>query len=136
MSSPQPSSTSGLFQAMPRLNTPLVNADGTITVPWYRLFISMWQRTGGSTVPATSQVLYSNAAGGQEVVLSAPASPITYQAPSAGSLVASSGKVEVSRTGTFRQVSLVGGAIWLATGDSVQVSWMGNEPPTVVFLPA
>lgn len=34
-------------QPMPKLSSPVVNVDGTLSIPWYRLFITLWQRTGG-----------------------------------------------------------------------------------------
>lgn len=35
--------------AMPQLNTPLVdNRTGIISIPWYRLLIALWNRTGGA----------------------------------------------------------------------------------------
>ena len=35
--------------AMPQLNTPLVdNRTGIISIPWYRLLITLWNRTGGA----------------------------------------------------------------------------------------
>ncbi len=37
------------LQAFPKLNTPLVDkSTGVISIPWYRLLISLWNRTGGA----------------------------------------------------------------------------------------
>jgi microcystin-dependent protein len=37
-------------QAFPRLDTPLVDSrTGIISIPWYRLLISLWNRTGGAS---------------------------------------------------------------------------------------
>jgi microcystin-dependent protein len=37
------------IQNFPTLNTPLVNDSGIITTPWFRLFNSLWTRTGSGT---------------------------------------------------------------------------------------
>lgn len=37
------------FQGMPRLNTPVLNENGTMNVTWYRFFQSMYRRCGLGT---------------------------------------------------------------------------------------
>jgi hypothetical protein len=37
-------------QAMPQIGTEFVDESLRITIPWYRLLISMWQRTGSQVV--------------------------------------------------------------------------------------
>lgn len=37
-----------LQQGFPQLQSPLVNAQGSITSPWLRLLVTLWNRTGGA----------------------------------------------------------------------------------------
>lgn len=55
-----------LSQPFPKLDTPLVDAGGNPSIPWYRFFVSLWNRTGqaqgGSLMPGgtSGEVQYNN----------------------------------------------------------------------------
>lgn len=150
------------YITVPKLDTPVVNPDGTVTWAWYRLMIAIWQRVGGQTVSTPTAVAVSQAASGglqgtivatgksvpivsqgpllpgQPAQPQAPsASPFLFVASDAGTLLTDSGKAEISRDGgvTWYQVSLVGCAIPMLPEDQVRVSWFGAEAPTITYLP-
>jgi len=125
-----------LYQPFPKLDSPLVGANGQPSIPWYYLLLALWRRTGGSVVPSTSAILFDTSAGAPESVQGLSSSPFTFTAPLVGFLTADGGKVELSRSGTWREVSLVGGSFWLMAGDSVRVSWFGQGPPEVIWWPS
>lgn len=75
---------------------------------------------------------------GASAVVEAPGvSPFTFVAPSAGTLVVSSGQVQVSRNngGTYYVASLTGGPVALLASDQVIVTWYSAVAPTVTWLP-
>lgn len=51
------------FQAVPKLDTPLIDEAGNISIPWYRLLISLWSRTAGSFVQTTLVQVIQNVGG-------------------------------------------------------------------------
>lgn len=51
------------FQAIPKLDAPLIDEAGNITIPWYRLLISLWSRTAGSFVQTSLVQVIQNVAG-------------------------------------------------------------------------
>jgi hypothetical protein len=147
-------------QGFPYLGTPLVDSNGNVSIPWYRFFVSLWRNTGGSNVPGGSAVYFvENIAGGVDVydtatasyigtlVLSGrPGQPAVPQAPGAspfeytaliqGTMVVTGAQVELSRDGaTWYLVTLTGGAVPLKTGDSIRVTWYGDEIPKVTWFP-
>ena len=141
---------------IPQLGTPLVDPNGGISAPWYRVFIDMWKRSGGSQGSAATQAylgflpdgsigVYSsdnNALVGTlsltptgspaPVVLNLNAAPFNYVAPYAGTLVVSSGTLTLTRGGIATQVSLVGGALPMSAGDQATINWY-NAAPSAVF---
>ena len=123
------------FQAMPKLDARIANVDGTITIPWYRLLITLWNKTGGANVPTTGVGLFSSSIGGTEILQVLAASPFTFVAPVVGFLTAAGGKIELSRSGPWREVSITGGSFWLQAGDSARVTWFGDAPPEVIWWP-
>ena len=149
-------------QPFPRLGTEFVSKDLRIGIPWYRLLITLWQRTGGSLVPTTGTVVLNNtvggiqavdaltgtvlgyvflgsASGGPAVPLAVGASPFVYQALGPGTIVVTGGQVEVSRNGggTWYLVTLNGGAVPMVTNDKVRVTWYDNtNPPVATFFPS
>lgn len=40
---------SDLNQGFPQLQLPMVNSGGFLTIPWYRLLVTLWNRTGGAS---------------------------------------------------------------------------------------
>lgn len=152
------------FTAMPRLQQPIVNPDGTISVPWYRWLTNLWARAGqgmqqissavflqqttvnaGAPISAYSsitgeligQIQLTSSVGGPAEPQTLVSSPFAFTASETGSLVVFGGKLGWSRDDgvTFYPVSLVGGAIRLLLGDIARVEWSGAEPPSVVWFP-
>ena len=163
MTSSQSATHHQSFQPMPRLDTPFTNSDGTVALAWYAWLRSIWIRTGcnageqpGSV--QTASVVAQNPAsqlngysltgedlgvigtstspGGPAEVQTLGASPFVFTAGLAGSLLVSSGKVQISRDSgvTYYTVGLQGGLIPVLATDLVEVSWTGSVP-SVVFLP-
>lgn len=161
MASQEATLTHQAYQAFPKLSSPIVNEDGTLALPWYRLFISLWQRTGaGSQQTNTSAVLVEaspqkapiavvdamtgkvfgelrfSGGGGrpvQEQIVAA--SPFEYSALADGTLVVDSGQVELSRDGVkFYTCGLAGGALPMLAGDRARVTFY-HQAPTVAFFP-
>lgn len=152
MSNPVP-----VYPAFPRLGTPFVDSNGNISIPWYRLLISIWQQIGGGKNSAASVYLgiaddgsltaYSSIDGSVigpiEVSGGVPApaqpqtlstSPFVFEAQEPGTLVVGSGKLELERSpDPYRLVGLVGGAVPVLIGDLVRVTWTSLAPPTVFY---
>lgn len=150
-------------QPFPRLGTPMIDPrTGAIDPTWHRLLVSMWTKQGlayqstSSTVilsqnpdtgdidvilAITGEVLgtlpFSGGGGGPAVPQVPVASPFTFVASQSGTLVASAGKVELSRDSgtTYYQVYLTGGAVPVLLSDRVRVTWYGLDLPVVTFFP-
>lgn len=110
------------YQAnLPPPQFPLVDKGGEVmNFTWYNYFLAQYNATAVN--------------GAQELTLSS--SPFTYTAPSGGFIVASSGKLAISRGGSpFYSVGSgsTGGSCPLVKGDKLRVSWSGS-PPTVVWF--
>lgn len=46
------------YQGFPKLDAPIIDENGFISIPWYRLLMTLWQKSGGSfTQLPNSQVL-------------------------------------------------------------------------------
>ncbi len=138
---------------VPRLDTPLVNPDGTPSIPWYYFFVQLWKNSGGSTPGALVSYLATAPGGGFEVynastnqligvvtnslAIGEPVvpqvlglSPFVFSAGAPGFLVVFGAKVELSRDSGAHwfQASLVGGSFPLRNGDSARVSWTTGTP--------
>lgn len=150
------------FQPFPRLGTPLANEDGTVSIPWYRFLISLWNKLGQGTSQAANAVYLaltgantitayesatgneiavlatSSAVGGPAVPVPVGASPFTYTALVSGTLVVFGARVDLSRDNgvTFYPASLVGGPIPLVLHDVAKLSWFSAAAPTVTWLPS
>lgn len=153
------------FQSFPQLSQPIVDENGYASLPLTRLLITMWQKLGGAltTVQNTALVqqasvgagapltatnaqtgapigtilLTDDLAGGPAQPQSLGASPFEFEATDKiGTLVVSSGQVEISRDAgaTWYIAGLAGSALPLLSGDLARVTWF-NSAPTVVFLP-
>lgn len=147
--------------AFPQLGTEFVDEHREITIPWYRLLISLWRLAGGSQVPI-SQAVYFLLVAPEEVevvsVVSGPigflqlqnqpgqpavpqtlgSSPTTFLAGVTGMMSVFAGKSELSRDGgsTYYPVSLTGAAIPMLKGDICRISWVGTNKPTAVWWPS
>jgi hypothetical protein len=137
--------------ALPEFNSRLVTEDDTVSIPWSRFFIALWQKTGGSIVTVAGTTLIQQVgnlfelfgvSGGTSLtylatlltpksfgaavqVQTLAASPFTYTATVGGTLVVFSGQVELSRDSgaNWYMVGLTGGAIPMLNGDRVRVTW-------------
>lgn len=146
-------------QGFPRLDTPLVNADGSISIPWYRLLVQLYRQGGGSAPINQSVVLQlvggdinaydtegnfiatlqtADSPGGAAQVLSPVVSPFYYTASVSGTLLAFGCRLELSRDSgaNWQVVSLTGGALPMLTEDEARMSWFSAVAPSVVWLPA
>lgn len=151
------------YLAFPKLTTPVVNENQQLNPAWHRFLLGIYTRLGGSTLAAPNATYISQApvsagaplgvydavtgsligvislqnTGGGPVIHEAPAiSPLVVVALTDGTLVADSGKLEVSRDSgvSWLQVSLVGGALSMLKNDQARISWTKGLP-LVSFLP-
>ena len=149
-------------QPFPRLNYEFVDEQRKLAIPWYKLLITLWQRSGGSFIPTSGSVILQNTLGGIQAVdatsgtilgyvnltaaVGGPAqpqvlgaSPFTFVAVGPGTVVVYGGEVEVSRNAgvTWYSVTLNGGSVPLLLGDRIRVTWFDPaNPPVVTFFPS
>lgn len=153
------------FQPFPKLDARLTNEDGTISLAWYRLLISLWNRTGSNKIidpravvlqldpdgivelidSTTGEVLGTVVttaafAGGPARRQVVGASPFVFVADGPGTVVVFAAQAELSRDGgaTWFKVTLQGGAVPVLIGDRVRVTWYGagaDNLPEVTFFP-
>lgn len=148
---------SSAVQGMQQMG-PITGPNGEPTREFRYWMLSVWQRSGSGYAPVANAVYIVNETGGLEAfdvngnslgflqngsqpgdpaqVQALGASPFVFVASIGGTLVSSSGKLEISRDGgvTFYRVGLVGGAVPVLKNDQVRVSWLAGAP-AVVFLP-
>lgn len=145
-----------LQQPFPRLDTPMVDGAGKVSIPWYQLLVSLWQKAGaaytqvatavalqlsGSSIQAINTAtgqslgfLVTSGAVGPVTPLAPGASPWVYQATSPGTIVVTSAQVELSRDGvTWYIVSPMGGAIPMQADDQVRLTYYGAAPAATFF---
>ena len=148
-------------QPFPRLNTPLVNDDGTPSFGWYRLLISLWQKLGGNASNTAAAVyLQTDSSGNVDAyagatgkllgivplgdVVGGPVQPVaptvsgmTYKAAVSGILIVFGARVDVSRDGlNYYPCSLTGGQITLQRNDIAKITWFSAAPPQLSFFPS
>lgn len=140
----------------------MVDAKGNAALPWYFLFITLWNKTGGSIVPANAPVFLTvngtllevfeqgnpipvgnvtliNAPGQPaEAIDTSAGSPIVFTATRTGTLVVFGAQTELSRDQgvTYFSVSLTGGAIPILNADMVRITWYGASAPPATFFPS
>lgn len=88
------------------------------------------QAFGEPQVPVSNQAQ-------PEIAITLGASPATYTAPFAGSVLVQGGTVsliELSRSGTFRTAGFIDGFVPVARGDQVRVTYV--VLPTAFFFPS
>jgi hypothetical protein len=147
---------------MPLPTAPLVDGlSGHITLPWFRFLVNLWNRTGGASIPISSAVIFvqgtldslvaflvqgsgqvllgtvltASSQGQSPALLTPTVSPFTFTAGSAGTFVANSGTMSITRNGQSFAVGATGGCVPLMAGDEVQLVF--NSPPaSVVWLPS
>ncbi len=51
------------FQNFPKLDSPVVNIGGTLSIPWYRALITLWQKSGPNLPTPTAAVVQSSGEG-------------------------------------------------------------------------
>lgn len=151
------------FLGFPRLNTPFVNEDRTVALVWGRFLDGLYLRAGGSNLANPNTVYISqapvgvgaplavynaldgtligilylqNTGGGPAMVEIPGLSPFGLVTALDGTLIVSSGKVEISRDAgaTWFVSSLVGGALPMLKNDHARVSWT-QAVPQITFLP-
>lgn len=149
-------------QAFPQLNTPVIQQDGRVSIPWYKFFISLWQKAGSAYTPVVGSVALQNTGSGIEAIdatsgaslgflitTGAPGavipipqgvSPQTYVPASPGTLVVAGAQVELSRDSgvTWYLASPNGGSFPLLFGDRARMTWYGADPliPKMSFWPS
>lgn len=117
-------------QGFPTADAPLTDANGNLSLVWYRFFISLFARTGGATGVTSN-------ANSAPTVITPHNSPLTFNPSVAGSLIVSGGGVTAMTIHRGSQSVAAGkfyGAIPLATTDSVVISFM--NPPKLTFFPS
>lgn len=145
-----------LQQPFPRLDTPLIDASGKVSIPWYQLLVSLWNKVGGAYTQVAQAValvlsgtsieaidtssgaslgfLVTTGGSGPVSPLTPGASPWVYQALGPGTLVVTSAQVELSRDGvTWYVVSPMGGAIPMQADDQVRLTYYGAAPTATFF---
>ena len=142
------------YQAFLNLDAPIANPDLTVSIPWYQFFLTLWQRSGGSTTPTQAINLTNLTPGGITSPQTLVASPHLFVAPQVGqvlvtrkfSVVEATGVRKFERGGETVEFSrdgnnyyLIGSAPSILTaqfGDSVRVSWFTSDPPIMIFFPS
>ena len=148
---------SSITTGIPQAGSPFTDpANGVITPPWFRLLTGFFTKLGGGA-PSASAVYFQEIngevfaynAGTQEeigpvgvgsgepgVVQVLGASPFSFTATGAGTLLADGGTVTITRGGsTFPTNSAsAGGAFPLLPSDTATISWSGGAP-NVTWLP-
>lgn len=153
---------SSKFQGFPKLDSPMVDAKGNAALPWYFLFITLWNKTGGSLVPANAPVFLTVQGNllqvfeqsnpipiGEVALINKPGAaaqpvdvssgtPFVFTATQTGTMVVFGAQVELSRDSgvTFFQVTLTGGAIPILAADQLRITWFGTDAPPVTFFPS
>ena len=147
------------FQAMPQLNTPFLEGDGTVNPVWQQLLIRLWQGIGGTFSQFSKAIFMGVNTGGnlsanqvhdgqsigeiafagpglpaQAVSVAVGASPFSWTAPGDGFVVATLAQLEVERQGVRVTVSLMGGAMPLRQGDIIHLTWFGSAAPQVTWF--
>ena len=133
------------YQPFPKLNAPIIDDAGNVSIPWYRLLITLWTRSGGSvtngsvngTVQSDGNLQISTKVEGNGIEPIAVAqSPQIFAPTFQGTLIATACQVELSRNQgqTWFVVSPMGGAIPMLVNDWARFTWYGQSP-TLTFLP-
>ena len=150
-------------QAMPKFQQPFVDAEGRLALPWQRVLLNIWLKTGGSNSIVSGLVYISEVAGtsdqleafdvqtGQSLgvlllnaTVGGPAqpqeltlSPFIFTSEVDGTLTSKTGEMELSRDDgtTWYPFSVTGGAIHLKRADLIRVTWFGSAAPQVTFFP-
>lgn len=111
-------------QGFPNLGTPIAQKETlSVSIPWYRLFIALWQR--GSPAPVQLPTI--------------TLSPYVYKATQTGTLTVANGTVELSRddgamwyacsSGTANATPMLG-------GDSARITYADPATVAVAFFPS
>lgn len=139
------------FQPFPNLDAPIANNDLTVSIPWYQLFITLWNRSGGS---AGGGFITPTTPGGKGQPQALSTSPFTLLTSTTGVLLitrkytvvpgtgvrtreAGGETVEYSRDGgtTYYLAGSAPLALFITAQDQTRVSWFTSNPPIVVFFP-
>ena len=169
MSAPAPilptsATTHQNFNAMPQINTPLVNPDLTINLPWYRTLVNMFAFLGkGFSQPPIAAYLqedlntgvidvYESATGkfigqigftmepGPIVQVPIPTNPFVYIANTSGTLAVqlpTGGTISLSRDSgvMFYVVGTATMPVPVRAGDHVKIAYTAGSVPLAYFFP-
>jgi len=147
-------------QPFPRLGTEFVDENRRLGKPWYRLLITLWQRTGAN-LPITGSVILNNtvsgiqaldastgallgyvnltaAVGGSPVALAPAVTGFTYTPTAPGTLVVTGAQVEIKRgASAFFVVTPNGGPVPMLIGDTARLTWYNvAQIPTATYFPS
>jgi hypothetical protein len=161
---PTSATTHQSYNAMPQINTPLVNPDLTINLPWYRTLVNMFAFLGkGFSQPPLAAYLqedqdtgvidvYESATGnfigqlgftmkpGPVVQVPIPTNPFVYMATTAGTLAVqlpTGGTISLSRDSgvTFFAVGTATMPVPVRAGDRVEIAFTAGSLPLAYFFP-
>jgi len=146
---------------IPKFDTPFVNADGTVQIPWYKFLISLYTRSGGNApdqlgvylqldtqsgnifafLSGTDQflgILLTQSSVPRPVVnLQFDVSPGIYQAGQPGQLIVQGAQIELSRDqATWYIAQTTGGPVQMAFNDIARITWGTGLPLPAVFFPS
>lgn len=119
---PPSSTASNSTNPFPNLTVPFVQDGGLISPLWARLLGLIWIKAGGTGAAPLETITVG-------------ASPFSYTAPQAGTVVVAGGTVSaltITR-GTAVSLGVVSGAVPVRQGDIVTVTYTGA--PTMTFFP-
>ena len=157
MVSPNPATLHQSLQPQLKLDAPFVDASGRMTPPWNRLLLYLWQQVGAGNIPQASSLQLSfanspnvdivnnqgqiigsvqveNTPGTPEEILNVGTSNVfVYTATVSGTLVVNMGRLELSRSGPFYVVGVMGGAVRLLPNDKARISWAGSPAEAIWF---
>jgi hypothetical protein len=139
------------YQLIPNLDYPLVNQDGTLTIPWTRFFVNLWRRIGGSTTDLNATNVVTTQVGGAEQPQNFTANPFVFSAQSLGTMLvtrkySTNGGLRREAGGDIVEFSRDNGVTWQLAGgcpmamplsakDQLRVSWFSPSPPMLIWLP-
>ena len=89
----QVSNPSAQYQGFPHLDSPLVQPDGIMAIPWYKFFIAQWKATGSGSLSAGEQVYLQFTATGQLNVMTAGQNTVVSAVLQPSAIPAGQGKL-------------------------------------------
>lgn len=110
------------YQAMPRLDTPISDPEtGLVTIPWYRVFVDFFNRTGAGVISSINSAL----------VTQTPGQPVKVVTPSGNEILTITVPGGSSNFTVETTTMSGGGRVALVPGAS---PWVWQNPTTVGLL--